>query len=70
MALSISMPTPIDERKTQKEFSFSRIICGIMTLTTSYQILPHVDVRVSWNCVITDYNHDTDVIFGGVGYRF
>ena len=61
---------PIDERGKLKQSDTSRIICGIITMTSSYQFIPPWDVRVSWDRVITDYNHDTDVILGGVGYRF
>ena len=61
---------PIDERGILKQSGINRTICGILTLTSSYQILPPWDVRVSWNRVITDYDHDTDVLLGGVGYRF
>ncbi len=27
-------------------------------------------LRTSWNRIVTDYDRDTDVIMGGVGYRF
>jgi hypothetical protein len=61
---------PIDERNVLHKSSIFRTVCGIITLTSSYTILSPWDVRVSWNRVITDYNHDTDVILGGIGYRF
>jgi len=56
----------IDGRKP----SVSRTISGIVTLTSSYRILPSWDARISWNRVITDHNYDTDVLLGGFGYRF
>ena len=43
---------------------------GIVTLTTSYRFHPHWGVRASWNRIVTNYNRDTDVILGGIGYRF
>lgn len=61
---------PIDERGIVKQSRISRTICGIVTLTSSYQILPPWDIRVSWNRIITDYDNDTDVILGGIGYHF
>lgn len=61
---------PIDHRNNINKTKFSRNVCGLLSLTTSYQILPPWDVRVSWKRVITDYNNDTDVILGGIGYRF
>jgi hypothetical protein len=48
----------------------SRFVSGILTLTGSYRFHPHWDVRTSWNRVITNYDRDTDVILGGIGYRF
>jgi len=45
-------------------------LAGIVTLTGSYRIHRHWDVRTSWNRIVTDYNRDTDIILGGVGYRF
>jgi hypothetical protein len=43
---------------------------GIATLTGSYRIDGRWVLRASWNRVITSYDRDTDVIVGGVGYRF
>ena len=48
----------------------SRFLSGIITMTGSYRFDPRWDVRTSWNRVVTSYDRDTDVILGGVGYRF
>ena len=48
----------------------SKLLSGIFTLTGSYRIHPRWDVRTSWSRLITTYNMDTDVILGGIGYRF
>jgi len=61
---------PINMRAASRRFGIDKSVCGIVTLTTSYRVLPLWDVRVSWNRIITDYDHDTDVILGGIGYRF
>lgn len=45
-------------------------LSGIVTLTGSYRLDPRWDVRASWNRIVTDYDRDTDVILGGIGYRF
>jgi hypothetical protein len=45
-------------------------LSGLVTLTGSYRFHPDWDLRTSWNRIVTDYNRDTDVILGGVGYRF
>jgi len=47
-----------------------RALSGLVTLTGSYRFQPHWDLRTSWNRIVTNYNRDTDVILGGVGYRF
>jgi len=45
-------------------------LSGIMTLTGSYRFHPNWHLRTSWNRIVTNYDRDTDVILGGVGYRF
>lgn len=48
----------------------NRTISGIVSLTGSYRFHPDWDVRATWNRVVTNYSSDTDVILGGIGYRF
>lgn len=43
---------------------------AIVTMTGSYRLAPHWDLRTSWNRIVTNYDRDTDVILGGIGYRF
>jgi hypothetical protein len=47
-----------------------RVLSGIVAFTASYRFQPHWDIRTSWNRIITKYHMDTDVIMGGVGFRF
>ena len=47
-----------------------RFLSGVVTLTTSYRLTPEWQVRASWNRIVTTYDRDTDVIMGGIGYRF
>ena len=47
-----------------------RVVSGIISLTGSYRFTPHWSLRLSWNRVVTSYERDTDVILGGLGYRF
>jgi len=61
---------PISMRSSSQRFGTDGSVCGMVTLTSSYRFQPQWDVRASWNRIITDYNHDTDVILGGIGYRF
>ena len=48
----------------------SSALAALLTFSASYRLNPPWYLRASWNRVITDYDRDTDVILGGVGYRF
>ena len=47
-----------------------RFFSGIVTMTGSYRLQPHWDIRTSWNRIVTNYDRDADVILAGIGYRF
>jgi len=47
-----------------------QFLSGIISLTGSYRFTPHWALRATWNRVVTSYERDTDVILGGIGYRF
>ena len=47
-----------------------RIISGIVSLGGSYRFTQHWALRAAWNRVVTSNERDTDVILGGIGYRF
>ncbi len=47
-----------------------RMVSAITTLTGSYRLDPRWSLRTSWNRIVTNYDKDTDVIMGGIGYRF
>jgi hypothetical protein len=42
----------------------------VITLAGAYRFTPHWGLRVAWNRVATNFNHDTDVFMGGISYRF
>ncbi|SEJ05497.1 hypothetical protein [Paraburkholderia diazotrophica] len=46
------------------------ILSGLVSLSASYRFTKHWAARVTWNRVVTRYSRDTDVLLGGVGYRF
>jgi hypothetical protein len=48
----------------------SKLISGIFSMTTSYRFYPHLETRVTWNRILTNYNMDADVFLGGIGYLF
>jgi hypothetical protein len=46
------------------------ILSGLVSMSAAYRLTQHWSARVTWNRVVTRYSRDTDVILGGVGYRF
>ncbi|MGA7777215.1 MAG: hypothetical protein WCA85_05830 [Paraburkholderia sp.] len=46
------------------------ILAGLVSISASYRLAQHWLARVTWNRVMTRDSRDTDVILGGVGYRF
>lgn len=46
------------------------ILSALVSVSASYRFTPHWAARVTWNRVMTRYSRDTDVILGGIGYRF
>jgi hypothetical protein len=46
------------------------ILSGLISLSASYRLTDHWSARVTWNRVVTRYSRDTDVLLGGIGYRF
>ncbi|KXU83958.1 hypothetical protein CI15_25930 [Paraburkholderia monticola] len=46
------------------------ILSGLLSMTASYRFTQRWSARVTWNRVMTRYSRDTDVILGGIGYRF
>lgn len=58
------------DRQAGRNQDGDRIISAITTLTGSWRLDPHWSLRTSWNRIVTNYDRDTDVIMGGIGYRF
>lgn len=46
------------------------ILSALVSVSASYRLTDHWAARVTWNRVMTRYSRDTDVILGGIGYRF
>jgi len=42
----------------------------LVSATVSYRFLPQWAIRLTYNRVTTDNNHDADVGTAGIGYRF
>jgi hypothetical protein len=55
---------PTSHRQGDEFFS------GIVSMTAGYLFHPHWGTRLTWSRIVTDYDRDTDVILGGIGYRF
>lgn len=45
-------------------------VAGLITLSAAYQFRPPWSIRISWNRIVTDYDRDTDVLLGGIGFGF
>lgn len=48
----------------------ARVVSGVVTMSAGYRFFQQVCLRASWNRIVTNYDRDTDVILGGIGYRF
>ncbi|MDE1181053.1 hypothetical protein [Paraburkholderia sp.] len=46
------------------------ILSGLVSVSGSYRFSQHWAARVTWNRVVTRYSRDTDVLLGGLAYRF
>jgi hypothetical protein len=46
------------------------ILSGLVSMSASWRVTRNWSARVTWNRVMTRYSRDTDVILGGIGYRF
>jgi hypothetical protein len=48
----------------------SNLVSGVFSMTSSYRFYPPMELRFTWNRILTDYNEDADVFLGGIGYHF
>mgnify|MGYP000882294336 CR=1 FL=1 len=61
---------PLDKQRETETGKGRPVVAGMFTMGAAYDILPRWTVRISWNRVVTDYDRDTDVLLGGIGYQF
>ena len=62
---------PVDKRrKSESGGDDDPTVAGMITLSAAYQFRPPWLIRISWNLIATSYNRDTDVLLGGIGFRF
>jgi len=47
-----------------------KTVSGIVSLTGAYRIVPEWELRTVWHRIVTNYDRDTDVLLGGIAYRF
>jgi hypothetical protein len=47
-----------------------RHVSDVVSLTLSVQPIRHLDIRLLWHRIVTDYNRDADILLLGLGYRF
>ena len=60
----------VDKYRSPRQNDSSDTLAGVVTLSASYRFSAPWLVRISWNRLATGYNSDSDVILGGLGYRF
>lgn len=56
-----------DRLREQRNGAF---LSEIVSITASYRLSPRLLIRSTWDRIITDYDRDTDIFLGGIGYRF
>ncbi|MGZ6250083.1 MAG: hypothetical protein ACXWMC_10755, partial [Syntrophales bacterium] len=56
-----------DSLREQRNGGF---FCEVVSITASYRLSPHWDIRSTWDRIITDYDRDSDIFLAGIGYRF
>ncbi|WP_257786756.1 hypothetical protein [Cupriavidus malaysiensis] len=42
----------------------------MLSMSAGDRFCEHWLARVTWNRVVTGYDHDTDIFLAGIGYRF
>ncbi len=57
-----------DDRRRDK--AWGGFLGEILSITASYRLGPHWLIRGTWDRIITDYDRDSDIFMGGIGYRF
>jgi hypothetical protein len=62
---------PVDKRrKPESGKGDDPTVAGMITLSAAYKFRPPWLIRISWNRIATNYDRDTDVLLGGIGFRF
>jgi hypothetical protein len=56
-----------DRRREDRTGAF---LSEMVSITVSYRLSRHWFIRSTWDRIITDYDRDTDIFLGGIGYRF
>ncbi|HJV36192.1 hypothetical protein [Geomonas sp.] len=57
-----------DQRRSPK---YSKgFIAELVSMSGSFRLGQHWDVRATWDRTITSYDRDSDIFLGGIGYRF
>lgn len=60
----------IDERRGGNAQGRNGFVSEIASMSASYRLSQHWLMRATWDRIITNYNRDSDVFLGGIGYRF
>ena len=60
----------IDEQRGGSTSGRDVFVSKIASISGSLKLSQHVDLRATFDRVITTYDRDTDIFMGGIGYRF
>lgn len=44
-------------------------VAGMITISVAYQFRPPWIIHISWSRIVTNYDRDSDVLLGGLGFR-
>lgn len=69
LALGAGVGLYLAEDKLREQHN-GAFISEIVSITASWRLSQHLDIRSTWDRIITDYDRDTDIFLGGIGYRF
>ncbi len=62
----------VDQRRSGpgQERNTNSFIAGVASMSGSLRLSEHWQIRATWDRIITNYDRDSDIFLGGIGYRF
>jgi hypothetical protein len=60
----------VDGRKKNEGSASDKFAAGMISTSADFKLTDHLDARLTWHRVLTNYNRDADVVIAGIGFRF